>query len=90
MSTDESQPLLVPKTCKTYITLPHHDSNRSARRGLVGWMLGKWGKPEFKHHTTYQFIKHPGGEPLPHQPFVSNRNKYVPHVGKKQLAKLAR
>ena len=91
MSTDANQqPISIPhKQCKTYGVIPHHNSNNSVRRGLVGWVIGKLGKPEFKHHTTIQIVKNPEGGPLPHIPFLTKRNKYTPHVGKKQLAKLA-
>jgi hypothetical protein len=55
-----------------YALIPHHNSNRSRRRGLC--------VPP-KHHTTVQTIRHPEGGPLPHRltPALvrSMRSKYA-------------
>jgi hypothetical protein len=72
MSTDTPTAPLVPAR-QGYAFFEHHNSNRSRRRGHKG--------------PTIQVVKHPEGGPLPHKPLLLKRNKYVPHVGKKQLAK---
>lgn len=46
---------------------------------------------KFRH--AIQLIKgnhHDGGRPLEHIPTKPGRSKFVPHIGKKQLAKLNR
>lgn len=91
MSTDTlDTPLLAAPRRQGYAFIKHRNSNQSRKKGLVGWTIGKFGKPEFRNHTTYQTIRHPEGGPLPHQPLLVKRNRYTPHVGAKQLAKAAR
>ena len=90
MSTDALETPLLAAPEVTYGHRRHLNSNNSRRRGLCGLVFNpKTGEKEFKSHTTYQVVKHPEGEPLPHRPFLMKRNKYVPHVGAKQLAKLS-
>lgn len=80
MSTDETEAPLGSPVKQGYAHIRHHNSNNSRRRGLVSPLKG---------YTTYQVVKHPDGGPLPHVPFLTKRNKYVPHTGAKQLAKLS-
>ncbi len=59
------------------VPIPHH--------------LQKVGGPKFRY--AIQLIKgnhHDGGRPLEHIPTKPGRPKFVPHIGKKQLAKLNR
>ena len=87
MSTDATETSPLPP--EGYDVIEHRNSNNSRRKGLVGWVIGKMGKPEYKQHTTYQVIRRLGGIPLPHSPTRPSRSKYAPHVGAKQLAKLS-
>ena len=75
MSTDAIETPLLAAPKVTYGHRRHLNSNNSPRRGGP--------------RVTYQVVKHPEGEPLPHRPFLTKNNKYVPHVGAKQLAKLS-
>lgn len=81
-------------TAMNYITIPHVNSNNSRRRGLLVRKNAVTGKIERCNHTTIQVIADihnydPHSSPLPHSPLLLRRNKYVPHVGKKQMAKSA-
>ena len=89
MSTDTLEvPLLDKPRRQGYAYIEHHNSRTSRRRGLCGFRLNhKTGQMEWKESITIQTIKHPEGGPLPHIPLLVKRNKYMPHVGKKQLAK---
>lgn len=90
MSTDQHETPLMPCRPAGYIAIRHKDSNNSRRRRLCGWSINlKTGEKEYKSKTTYHIVRHPDGGKLPHSPFLVKRNKYVPHVGKKQLAKLS-
>jgi len=80
MSTDQLETPILPPRRMGYAHIRHQNSNNSYRRGLVNPLKG---------HTTFQTIKHPDGETLPHRPLLLKRNKYTPHVGAKQLAKLS-
>jgi len=72
-----------------YKTITYLNSANSKRRRLCGWFLNeKTGKPEMKNRVTCQQVRDDNGEELNHMPTLIRRNKYVPHVGKKQLAKL--
>lgn len=87
MKLENEKPLIATRPVR-YLAIQHHNSNRAARRGLCGWTFNrKTGKPEFKNHVSLQIVRHPDGEKLPHSPLLTKRNKYMPHVGKKQLAK---
>lgn len=81
MSTDTTEaPILQPAGPTQYLVIHHPNSNRSQYRGLF-------------RTTTYQVVRHPEGGPLPkgysREVLRSFSSKYKPHVGKKQLAKLA-
>ena len=94
MSTDATLEPLAPAPPVGYALIPHHNSNRSRRRGLCGYFWDeKLQQMMPKHLTTVQTIRHPEGGPLPHTltPALvrSMRSKYTPHVGKKQLSKLS-
>lgn len=74
MSTDHTDaPILAPAGPVKYLAI-HHERPRRKPFG-----------------TSYQIIRHPEGGALPHATsravLRSMRSKYVPHVGKKQLAK---
>ena len=67
----------------TYLT-----SANSKRRRLCGWLFNeKTGKPEMRNRVTCQQVRDDDGEKLNHLPLLVRRNKYVPHVGKKQERK---
>lgn len=75
---------------QTYAAIQYVDSNNSRRRGLCGWFYNrKTRRNEYRSHTTIQVFRDSHGSPLPHQPLLLKRNKYVPHIGKKHAAKLA-
>ena len=90
MSTDTLDPPLIAAPRKGYAFYEHHNSNNSRRRGLCGprWN-GKTGEMEYKNHVTIRTVRFPNGGPLPHQPLLVKHNRYTPHVGAKQLSKLA-
>jgi hypothetical protein len=73
----------------TYSHIRHLNSQRSVSRGLTKRFNALTGKVEHQDHVSYTTFRDPNGSPLPHLPLLTKRNRYTPHVGKKQLAKAA-
>ena len=84
MSTDTTESSLLTPPHAGYDVIEHRNSNRSRRNGTAAASFRKGLR-----HISYQVIRRSGGLPLPHLPTLLKRNKYAPHVGKKQLAKLS-
>lgn len=78
-----------------YIVIPHLDSNTSRRRGLLSKFNPLTGKREPRTHLTAQFVRSESDDAIeaPYRPTARvirsmTRSKYLPHVGRKQAAKL--
>ena len=70
-----------------YSAIRHVNSNNSRRRGLLIRKNAVTGKLEKCNHITYQIVRDPNGVSLPRSPLIVRRSKYVPHIGKKQIAR---
>jgi len=81
---------LLPEPRKAYITVIHTNSKRARKQGLWGWSINKMGKKEWRNHDSLQVLRDPEGRPLPHKEIIRHTSKYMPHVGKKHAAKLAK
>jgi hypothetical protein len=79
---------------KKYTYIPFINSMKSCRRGLHLKLNKITGTVQQVKHVTKTAIKDPNGESLPHtestEVLRSFRSIYSPHVGAKQLAKIAR
>ena len=81
MQLENQQPLLGGTRIKgKYRAIIHYNSNRMRRSHRY--------KP-FEILQSIQVIRSHDGAPLPHRSTAPPRSRYTPHVGKKQLAKLA-
>ena len=96
MSTDASQTTILPAPEPVrYAVIQVQNSNNARRRGLCGWIMGKWGRPEMKNHVSTQIVRSSRPDATELQRGVNREvaryagGKYpVPFVGLKQQRKI--